>query len=81
MDPVVAESFAALRAAEFSRNRGLQRIILEGDSLIVVQAINKPGLTWKLHGQLVADIKEVLWCFHFWKVIHTRQGEMGQHMC
>jgi hypothetical protein len=37
MEPVVAESLAALRAAEFSRNRGLERlIILEGDSLLVV---------------------------------------------
>jgi hypothetical protein len=34
MEPVVAESLAALHAAEFSRNRGLERlIILKGDSL------------------------------------------------
>ncbi|XP_062145914.1 uncharacterized protein LOC133853906 [Alnus glutinosa] len=31
--PVVAESMAALRAAEFCRDRGLDNIILEGDSL------------------------------------------------
>jgi ribonuclease HI len=43
VEPVLAETLAALRAAEFCRNRGLQNIIMVGDSLQVVQALNKSG--------------------------------------
>jgi hypothetical protein len=41
MEPVVAEALAALGAAEFCRNWGLDKIILEGDSLQVDHALNK----------------------------------------
>lgn len=40
VDPVVAEVLVALRTVEFCKNRGFTLIILEGDSLLVVQAIN-----------------------------------------
>jgi trehalose-6-phosphatase len=33
VEPVLAETLAALRAAKFCRNRGLQIFIMEGDSL------------------------------------------------
>jgi len=42
VEPVVAKALAALRAAKFCRSRGLERINLEGDSLQVVHALNKP---------------------------------------
>jgi predicted chitinase len=42
-DLVVSEAIAALRAVKFSRNRGLAKIIMEGDSLQVVNVINMAG--------------------------------------
>jgi ribonuclease HI len=47
---VVAEVYAALCAVEFCKNRGLTNIILEGDSLQVVIALQNPGLNWTMHG-------------------------------
>jgi hypothetical protein len=43
-EPVAVESFATLRAVEFCRSRGLTNIILEGDSLQVVNSIKKKNL-------------------------------------
>jgi hypothetical protein len=40
---VVAEALATLSAAGFSRDLGLQSIILQGDSLQVVNALNAMG--------------------------------------
>lgn len=38
-EPVTAEAMAALNAVEFVRDLGLQEIILEGGSMIVVKAL------------------------------------------
>jgi ribonuclease HI len=60
IDPIVGESMAALKVVEFCKNMGLDRIMVEGDSLQVVNAINKPGLNWGKYGHIVANIHEVL---------------------
>ncbi len=79
-DPVVGESIAALKAVEFCKNRGLDRIMVEGDSIQVVQSINKPGLNWGKYGHIVADIHEVLRFFREWKVCHTpRDANSAAH--
>jgi ribonuclease HI len=72
-EPVVAESFAALHTVEFCKNRGFTRIILEGDSLLVVQAINCKEGNWRMHGNIIADIQEGLSGFHSWKTCHTKR--------
>jgi ribonuclease HI len=59
-DPVVGESMAALKAIEFCKFRGLNRIIVEGDSLQVVNSINKPCLNWCKYRHIVVNIHEVL---------------------
>jgi hypothetical protein len=63
VDPVVGESMAVLKVVEFCKNRGLDMIMVEGDSLQVVNSINKPGLNWGKCGHIVADIHEVLRSF------------------
>jgi hypothetical protein len=40
VDPVVGEALAALHTVEFCRDKGFSSIVLQGDSLLVVQAIN-----------------------------------------
>jgi len=40
-DPTVAEALAAWHAANLCVDRGFHRVVLEGDSLVVVSALNK----------------------------------------
>jgi ribonuclease HI len=79
-DPIIAESLAALRAVEFCRNRGFSHIILEGDYLIVVTALNNRDDNWRRYGQIMNDIDMVLHCFESWHVCHTkRRGNKAAH--
>jgi hypothetical protein len=71
VDPVVAEALVALHTMEFRRNRGLTSIILEGDSLLVDNAINMLGFNWSLLGNIISDIQGILYGFHNWKVQRT----------
>ncbi|XP_059436284.1 uncharacterized protein LOC132169234 [Corylus avellana] len=58
--PVVGEAMAALEAVEFSREVGLQDVILEGDSLQVVQALQKTEQNWIPYGHIVEDARLIL---------------------
>lgn len=58
-DPVVGESMTAMKAVEFCKFRRLNRIIVEGHSLQVVNSINKPGLNWCKYGHIAVDIHKV----------------------
>jgi hypothetical protein len=74
VEPVVAETLVALGVVKFFWNQGLEKIILESDSLQVVNALNKPGLNWNMHGQIVADIIEVLRFCQYRKICHIKLG-------
>ncbi len=63
MDLVVAESIVALRVVEYCRNRGFSNIILEGNSLQVVQSLAKTDFNWTQHGQIMEDIREIMRSF------------------
>jgi hypothetical protein len=59
---------------------GLQRIILEGDSLQVVNTLKAEGLNWSISGQIVEDAKGVLRTFLSWQVYQTkREGNSSAH--
>jgi hypothetical protein len=64
----VVETIAALRATEYCRNRGFSNIILEGDSLQVVQSLAKTDFNWTQHGQIMEDIREIMRSFPDWLV-------------
>jgi ribonuclease HI len=72
-EPVVAEAIAALHAVEFSRDLGLPRIVLEGDSLQVVTAVQDLRPTWSRYGHITADIRTILKGFRSWQVCHTKR--------
>jgi hypothetical protein len=74
VDLVVAEALATLRTIEFCRNRGFTSLILEGDSLQVMNAISKIGLNRCMYGHVIADIQQVLHGFHSLKISHTKRG-------
>jgi ribonuclease HI len=80
VDPVVGEALAALHTVEFCRHNGFSSIVLEGDSLLVVQAINNTGVNWSRIGFIIDDIRNILKGFQWWKICHTkRQGNRVAH--
>jgi ribonuclease HI len=72
-DPVSAESMAALRAVEFCSEVGINDFILEGDSLLVVKAVNESNLGWLPYGQIIEDIHCVLGTRRQWHIRHVKR--------
>jgi ribonuclease HI len=59
-DPATAEALAARRAVELSLNLGIRRLILEGDSLPIVQAIQEASGGQHMYELIIEDIKSLL---------------------
>lgn len=72
-DPSFAETFTACKAIEFYELQEFNRIILEGDTLSVVQALRTKEPSWLWYGQLIKDCRARLNNFQFWNVSHTRR--------
>jgi ribonuclease HI len=51
----IAEAMAVLRALHFSRELGFYMVILEGDALQVVHALEKGWRTWSRYAHLIED--------------------------
>jgi ribonuclease HI len=82
-NPVIGESMAPLKTVEFCKNMGLVRIMEEGDSFQVVNAINKPGLNWGKYGHIVANIHEGFSVFSNVEVVsYAKESEpSGAYAC
>jgi ribonuclease HI len=72
-DPTTAEALAAWRMADICVRLGFTEVILEGDSLEVVQALNREEPSWGRYGSLINDAKRLLQQLHNWKVCHVRR--------
>jgi ribonuclease HI len=72
-EPVIGEAMAAMEAVEFNKDRGLLDIMLEGDSLQVVQAIKEPSPSWKKYGHFIDAIKDILGSHISWIVAHVKR--------
>lgn len=70
---VVGEAMAALEAVEFSREVGLQEVIVEGDSLQVVQALRETKQNWSIYGHIVEDARMTLNTRKSWMVFHVKR--------
>ncbi|XP_042983215.1 uncharacterized protein LOC122312624 [Carya illinoinensis] len=69
-DPLLGEAVAALGASSFYSELGLNQIMLEGDSLAVIQAVQHKDESWSPTGLVIRDIKIVLskvqtWSIHY----------------
>jgi hypothetical protein len=58
--PTTAEALAAWKMAELCVKLGFNDVLLEGDSLEVVQALCKEEYTWGRYGTLINDSKLLL---------------------
>lgn len=60
IEPNVAEAFAAWNEVEFSKNLGVQNIILEGDALERGHVFQKEGQSCLRFGNLIDGSKKIL---------------------
>jgi ribonuclease HI len=60
VNPIVAESMGAWQAVVMCCNLRFPLVVLEGDSLIVVSALNKEEPCWSSFGHIIEDIRAKL---------------------
>jgi hypothetical protein len=79
-DPTSAEALAAWKSATLCVRLGFPDVLLEGDSLEVVQALNREESTWGRYGALINDTKHQLQQLNSWRVCHVkRQANEAAH--
>ncbi|XP_059436514.1 uncharacterized protein LOC132169501 [Corylus avellana] len=72
--PVIAEAMGAVYAAEFGRDTGVQDVILEGDSLIVVKALQAEIEDLSPYGHLIDEARMLLRHFRTAQVRHVKRN-------
>lgn len=58
---------------EFGKDLGFQNIILEGDTLDIVQILQKEYQSWSRYGNLIEDLKTLLNSLMSWRVHHVKR--------
>ncbi|XP_042976308.1 uncharacterized protein LOC122307474 [Carya illinoinensis] len=59
-NPLVAEALALRRAAILSVEMSFSSVILEGDSQLIVNAVNSDKEIWAEYGNIIEDVRKVL---------------------
>jgi ribonuclease HI len=72
-DPAVAEAYAARQGAELLRDMGFQKILLEGDAQVIVQAINYAGVCSARYANIIDDTRTILQSFSSWRALFVRR--------
>jgi ribonuclease HI len=79
-DPAIGEAMAALVVVDLCWDMGVFDVILEGDSLEVVNAIKEDQNSRRRYGHILDDIKIVLSSLRSWEVMHVkRDANMAAH--
>jgi ribonuclease HI len=79
-NPTVAEAIAAWKLAEVCSSLGFSKVVLEGDSLEVVKALQMEGPFWRRFGSTINDAKILLNSLEEWRVCHVkRTGNVAAH--
>lgn len=73
IDPHSAEAVSAWYAVQLGREVGGESIILEGDSLEVVSALQRKDSNYQVFGHLLADIQAFFSHFISVEVVHVRR--------
>jgi hypothetical protein len=69
-EPVIGEAMAAV---ELCKEIDLHDVILEGDSLQVVQALKERSPSWRVYGHFIDVTKNLLGSCRSWMVQHVRR--------
>ena len=70
----MAEAMAARRATLFAQELSLSKVMLEGDCLRVVSALNSKDCYNTLYGNVVEETHHQACKFHFCRFTHVRWG-------
>ncbi|KAL3813976.1 hypothetical protein ACJIZ3_015244 [Penstemon smallii] len=73
LDPTAAEAKGALMAVEFALARNWNKVILEGDSSVVISAIRSELASRADYGSIIDDIREFASSFGLFQVRHIRR--------
>jgi hypothetical protein len=73
-DPTTAKVLVAWKMAELCVKLGFNDVLLEGDSLEVVQALCKEECIWGRYETLINDSKLLLQQVHAWKACHVKRS-------
>jgi ribonuclease HI len=72
-DPTVAEAMGAWHAFSLCRALGLSKVVFEGDSSIVVAALNNENPTCSSYGHIVVDTRSLFQSFHAVEIRHVQR--------
>ncbi|XP_075655215.1 uncharacterized protein LOC142625444 [Castanea sativa] len=70
----MAEALAARRALLFAQELSLSKVVMEGNCLRVVSALNSSGCCNTLYGNVVEETRRQAGLFHFCSFSHVRRG-------
>ncbi|KAF5468365.1 hypothetical protein F2P56_012522 [Juglans regia] len=73
-DPLLAEAFGALKAVQFGVELGLSQVVVEGDSLQVINALRSDIEGCNSVSMYVSEAKLILQNFAKWEVSHVRRN-------
>jgi ribonuclease HI len=76
-DPAMAEAVAVWTAVGLVGQLGFSNFILEGDSLVVVKALQREERNWANYGPILEETKELLKGGHSWEIRHVRRSANG----
>jgi ribonuclease HI len=81
VDPLQAEALASWYGVSFGREMGGTKVILEGDSLVVMLALMREEVRNQAHGLLLEDIRSTFSNFLSLEVHHIqREANMAAHV-
>ncbi|XP_041009471.1 probable inactive receptor kinase At5g53320 [Juglans microcarpa x Juglans regia] len=77
---VIVEAIALIRTIEVCREMGFNKVVFEGDALIVINAVKEDVACWAWYGQVVEDVKSSLKELLHWEIQFVRrEGNMIAH--
>jgi hypothetical protein len=81
MEPTMGEAMASYYAACFSRDFGAQKLVLEGDAMKVVKALQSSSPNLSRYGHVIEDTKNVLSSMAIWRSSHFgRESNNAAHV-
>ncbi|XVF78426.1 hypothetical protein PTKIN_Ptkin14bG0131700 [Pterospermum kingtungense] len=79
-EPDVAEATAAMMAVRFAKDLGLFRVIVEGDALRVINAVNSPSPDLSEIGNIIEEVRWLCRDFQVCHFVHvSRHANMAAH--
>ncbi|KAF5468375.1 hypothetical protein F2P56_012531 [Juglans regia] len=74
-DPLLDEAFRALKMVQFGLELGLTHIIIEGDSLQVINNLRRDKEGYNSTSMYVHEAKQLLGNFAKWEIFHVRRND------